>query len=132
VQECFAANCEAFSRCGALDRGETGWYGFHVPTPLQLPRLTRPDVDDLRRVCGQLDAAAAVLVQSGWSGKFPVLTMLDQAKQTIAGLYNRSEPAYLDQLARKSARMRPGGSGEGGTGESSSSAPGAAPGSLET
>src|SRR5216683_1795255 len=99
---------------------------------MQLPRLTRPDVDDLRRVCGQLDAAAAVLVQSTWQARFAVLTILDQAKQTIAGLYNRSEPAYLDQLARNAARMRPGGSEEGGPGESSSSAPGAAPGSLES
>ena len=102
-----------------------------MPRPKQLPRLTRADVADLRRVCGQLDAAAAVLVQSGWSGKFPVLTMLDQAKQSIAGLYNRSEPAYLEQLAAKSAGVSREPSEEGGTGESSSSAPGAASGSLE-
>ena len=98
----------------------------------QLARLTRVDMADLHRVCGQLDAAAAVLVQSGWSGKFPVLTMLDQAKQTVAALYNRSEPAYLEQLRRKSTGVRPGASEEGGPGEGSSSAPSAAPGSLET
>ena len=103
-----------------------------MPTVPQLARLTRVDMADLNRVCGQLDAAAAVLVQSAWNGKFPVLTMLQQAKQTIAALYNRSEPAYLEQLRRKSTRVRQEPSEEGGSGESSSSAPGAAPGSLET
>jgi hypothetical protein len=109
-----------------------GCYRCRVARPKQLPRLTRADVADLHRVCGQLDAAAAVLVQSGWSGKFPVLTMLDQAKQSIAGLYNRSEPAYLEQLEAKSTGVRRGASEEGGPGESSSSAPSAAPGALET
>ena len=97
-----------------------------------LPRLKQGDMADLRRVCGQLDAAAAVLVQSGWSGKFPVLTMLEQSKATIAGLYNRGEAVYLQMLNRQSTGVPQAGPEEGGPGESSSSAPGSAPGSLET
>ena len=61
-----------------------------------LPRISRGDMRDLRRACSLLDAAALVLVQSGWSGKPIVLTTLDQVKQIVAGIYNKGEPAYLD------------------------------------
>jgi hypothetical protein len=102
-----------------------------VVRPKQLPRLTRSDVEDLHRACAQIDAAAAVLVQSTWQGKFPVLTMLEQVKQTIAGLYNRSEENYFAQLEAARKRAPWGRRESEPTGGSSSSAPDAAPGSLE-
>ncbi len=86
---------------------------------------------DLHRVCGQLDAAAAALVQSGWSGKFVVLTLLEQAKQPIAAMYNHNEAAFLEQLAAKARKRGWESHKERGPGESSSSEPGSAPGSPE-
>ena len=108
-----------------------GCYRFGVPHPKTLPRLTRVDMESLHRVCGQLDAAAAVLVQSGWSGKFPVLTMLDQAKQTIAELYNRGELVYLEQLPKHRRRTLKEALAEEVAKEESAREPEAAPGQEE-
>ena len=71
----------------------------------QLPRLTREDVRELGRAAQELDAAAAVLMQSSWQAKLAVLTLLEHVKRAIADLYNRSEAAYLEQLSRVRPEM---------------------------
>ena len=97
----------------------------------QLPRLTREDVRDLERAAHQCDASALVLVQSSWAGKPVVLTMLDQVKQVVAGLFNRAEPAYLVGSQDRKHRMPQDVSEGPAAGVSPSDAPAAAPGQEE-
>lgn len=85
----------------------------------------------LGRACKQMDALAALLHASAWSGKGMALVELSHAYETVARIYNRTEAGILGLPLPPSTPPPQAGPEEGGSGEGSSSAPPAGHGLLE-
>src|SRR5260370_42600523 len=96
------------------------------------PALTRAEFEAFGRACKQMDALAAMLHASRWNGKGVALVELSQVYEVIAGISNKTEAYILGQPWPRPAGVPQDEPEEGGPGENSSSAPGAAPGSLES
>lgn len=102
-----------------------------MPLRKRPPRLTMDEWRALGLACKQMDALAALLHASGWSGKGMALVELSHAYETVAWIYNRAEAGILGKPLPPDMPPPQAGPEEGGSGESSSSVSGAAPGSLE-
>lgn len=65
-----------------------------------LPRLGMRDVKELRRCCEVIAAADTTLHNSSWGSAPAVRVLLKGVYETLAELYNRSEPVYLELVAK--------------------------------
>lgn len=102
-----------------------------MPKVKRPPALRQGELEAFARACKQLDALAAMLAASGWSGKGMALVALSQAYEPIARIYNRCEAAMLG-LPEPASPETPGRSSqEGGSGGTSESAARTDSGSME-
>jgi hypothetical protein len=102
-----------------------------MPQRKRPPRLTIDEWKELGRACKQMDALASLLHASSWNGKGMALVELASAYLAVARIYNRTEAHIMGTPWPPPTETPQGASGEGGTRESSSGAPIAAPGQEE-
>jgi len=89
-----------------------------MPHRVRLPRLSRPEVDDLVKAHGCLVAADRALRESGWKGAPAVLELLGIADALIARLFNKCEDSLARQAAAGAGIPAQDASPEGNPGES--------------
>lgn len=72
------------------------------------PRLTIEEFRAFGRACRAMDAVAAMLHASGWSGKGVALVELGMAYEAIAAIYNRVEACVLPPVDAPPAKRHKG------------------------
>ena len=75
---------------------------------VQLPRLSRSDVEELGKGHVALVAVDAMLRDSKWAGAIGAIALVGQADQVIARLYNKAEASVLRQTGTPAAETAPG------------------------
>ncbi len=70
----------------------------------RLPRLTRREVEELRRAAELLTQSGRALHQSSWQGAPAVGAIVADVYQLVASLYNRAEPSYLASIGGQPAQ----------------------------
>jgi len=74
---------------------------------VQLPRLSRSDVEELGKAHVALAAVDAMLRDGKWAGAIGAIALIGQADQVIARLYNKAEASVLRQTGTPAAETAP-------------------------
>jgi hypothetical protein len=85
---------------------------------IQLPRLSRSDVEELGKAHVALAAVDAMLRDSKWAGAIGAIALVGQADQVIARLYNKAEASVIRQTGSPAPETPPGAPAEQRPGES--------------
>jgi len=75
---------------------------------VQLPRLSRSDVEELGKGHVALAAVDAMLRDAKWAGAIGAIALVGQADQAIARLYNKAEASVLRQTGTPVTETVPG------------------------
>jgi len=75
---------------------------------VQLPRLSRSDVEELGKAHVALAAVDAMLRDGKWAGAIGAIALIGQADQVIARLYNKAEASVLRQTGTPAAETAQG------------------------
>jgi len=74
---------------------------------VQLPRLSRNDVEYLGKAHVALAAVDAMLQRARWEGAVGAIALIGQADQVIARLYNKAEASVIRQSGAPAAETAP-------------------------
>ena len=75
---------------------------------VQLPRLSRSDIEELGKAHVALVAVDSMLQRAKWEGAVGAIVLVGQADQAIARLYNKAEASVLRQTGTPAAETAPG------------------------
>jgi hypothetical protein len=85
-----------------------GSIGGYMPLRIELPRLSRSDMEEMAKAHAAIVRAVQLLDESKWQGAGAVAFLVGIADGLIARLYNKAEASVIRQSGLSAAETAPG------------------------